>query len=52
MVIQVQLTIEFGDREFLLTDLTKEVQDFLVEKDCEIISCLKVRNNQKRPKDV
>ena len=49
---QIQFTIETGDQEFLLAELMKEVQDFLKDKDFEIISCFKIRKPKKRAKDV
>jgi len=51
-VIQVQFTIEGGDIDFKLADLMKEVQDFLNDKDFEIISSFKIRKPKKRSKDV
>jgi len=51
-MIQINLTLETGDTEFFLADLMKEMQDFLIKKDLEIVSCYKNKKKEKRDKDV
>ena len=49
---QVQLTLETGDKDFLLSSLMDKIQSFLDNEDFEITSCFKIRKTQKRSKDV